>query len=249
MLKALQDIYSVFWVDVRNQKHHWQALVVTSLVQPLLYLITFGYGLNGSITFDGVSYLEFIIPGIVALTAFSNSYHGAAYKLQVDRFFYRSFDELLMAPVSQYSIVLGKALIGFVRGLLSSALILAVGLVLMPTLTITSLFLLVLIVSCLVFALFGVYIAFAIDSHQAMSTFSNLVILPMTFLCGTFFSLNALPEAAKWVLYVLPLTHASQCLRAASLLQPFPWLSLLALFGFGVAFFAGSYVTLKKKSL
>jgi ABC-type multidrug transport system permease subunit len=212
-------------------------------------LITFGYGLNGSITFDGVSYLEFIIPGIVALTAFSNSYHGAAYKLQVDRFFYRSFDELLMAPVSQYSIVLGKALIGFVRGLLSSALILVVGLILMPTLTVTPMFLLVLIVSCLVFALFGVYIAFAIDSHQAMSTFSNLVILPMTFLCGTFFSLNALPEAAKWGLYVLPLTHASQCLRATTLAQPFPWLSLLALVGFGAALFIGSYVTLKKKSL
>jgi ABC-2 type transport system permease protein len=248
-VKALRDIYSVFWVDIRNLKHHWQSLVITSLVQPLLYLITFGYGLNGSISFDGVSYLAFIVPGIVALTAFSNSFHGAAYKLQVDRFFYRSFDELLMAPVSPYSIVFGKALIGFVRGLISSAAILAVGLILLPTLTINPMFVTVLLLSCFVFALFGVFIAFAIDSHQAMSTFNSVVILPMTFLCGTFFSLSALPDAAKVVLYVLPLTHASQCLRAAALSQTFPWLSLLAILGFGVAFFIGSFVTLKKKSL
>lgn len=249
MLKAIVDIYSVFWVDIRNQKHHWQSILVTSMVQPILYLITFGYGLNGSISFDGVGYMAFIIPGIIALTAFSNSYHGAAYKLQVDRFFYRSFDELLMAPVSPYSIVVGKALIGFARGLLSSVLVLAVGFILMPTLTITPMFVAVLLIASFIFALFGVFIAFAIDSHQSMSTFNNLVILPMTFLCGTFFSLNALPEAAKWVLYALPLTHASQALRATTLTQPFPWLSLLALIGFGAAFFVGSFVTLKKKSL
>ena len=81
-----------------------------------------------------------------------------------------------------------------------------------------------------------------------MSTFNNLVILPMTFLCGTFFSLNQVPDSVKAVLYLLPLTHASSCLRAAALNQSFPWFSLVALAGFGAAFFLGAVVVLRRAS-
>jgi ABC-2 type transport system permease protein len=249
MLNALYDVYSVLWVDLRNMRRHWRSTVATSLVLPLLYLVAFGYGLGRGINLDGVNYLAFVVPGIVALTAFSTSFNGAASKLQVDKFFYKSFDELLMSPVSLQSIVVGKALIGVLRGLISSAAILVVGLILSPTLIVSPLFVIVLFVSCFVFALFGVLVALVINSHQGMSTFSNLVILPMTFLCGTFFALSQMPDAAKVVLYALPLTHSSECLRAAALGQSFPWLSLVALLSFGVAFFIGSVITLKKASV
>ncbi|MCW4019595.1 MAG: ABC transporter permease [Candidatus Bathyarchaeota archaeon] len=249
MFTTLTDIYAVLWVDLRNLKHRWRQVVATSLVQPLLYLVAFGYGLGSGVSFEGVSYLAFVIPGIIALTAFSNSFSGSSSKLQVDRFFFKSFDELLMSPVSLSSIIIGKALIGVVRGLISSVAILLVGLVLSPMLFVNPLFLLALFVSCFVFAMLGVLAAFVIPSHQDMSTFNSVVILPMTFLCGTFFSLSALPEAAKAFLYVLPLTHSSSCLRAAALGQSFPWLSLVVLIGFGVAFFAASMYVLKKTSV
>jgi len=253
MLDALTDVYSVFWLDVRNLRRHWRSILATSLIQPILYLVAFGYGLGAGVSIDGVSYLSFVIPGIVALTAFSTSYSGASSKLQVDRYFYKSFDELLMSPVSLQSIVIGKALVGVLRGLMSSLSILGVGYALsyyaQSPLTVTPLFLAVLFTTCFVFALLGVLVALVINSHQGMSTFSNLVILPMTFLCGTFFALSQLPDAAKAVLYALPLTHASQCLRAAALEQAFPWLSLVALCGFGVAFFAGCIVALKRTSV
>ncbi|MCW4006371.1 MAG: ABC transporter permease [Candidatus Bathyarchaeota archaeon] len=249
MFSALGDVYSVLWVDLRNLRRHWRHLVAISLVQPILYLVAFGYGLGRGVSFEGVSYLAFVIPGVVALTSFSTSFSGAASKLQVDRFFYKSFDEFLMSPVSLYSIVIGKALIGVVRGLISSFAILAVGFVLFPELLITPLFLVTLLISCFTFALFGVLVAFVIDSHQGMSAFNSLVILPMTFLCGTFFSLSALPEIGKAFLYALPLTHASTCLRSTALSQPFPWLSLIALAGFGVAFFFASIFVLNKKSV
>jgi ABC-type multidrug transport system permease subunit len=82
-----------------------------------------------------------------------------------------------------------------------------------------------------------------------MSTFNTLVILPMTFLCGTFFSLTQVPEGVKIALYLLPLTHSSDCLRAAALNQPFPWFSFVALIGFGLIFYFGSFFVLKKTSL
>lgn len=249
MLNALSDVSSVLYADLQNLRRHLRSLIATSLIQPLLYLVAFGYGLGQGVNMGGVSYLAFVIPGIIALTAFSQSYSGASAKLQVDRLFYKTFDEYLMAPVSLSSIIVGKALVGVVRGMIVSVAILAVGLVLSPLLIVSPLFVLTLFVSCFVFAMFGVLVAFLINSHQNMSTFSNLVILPMTFLCGTFFSFSGLPVAAQWLLYVLPLTHASLCLRAAALGQPFPWLSLAVLLGFGAAFFLGSIIALKKSSV
>ncbi|MDR2720413.1 MAG: ABC transporter permease [Nitrososphaerota archaeon] len=249
MMSILGDIYSVFWLDMRVLRRHWKALIATSLVLPLLYLVAFGYGLGRGIDVDGFNYLSFVIPGIVALTAFSISFNGAGSKLQVDKFFYKSFDELLMSPVSSYAIIIGKALIGVVRGLISAIAIYAVGLILATTILISPVFFLMLILSCFTFALFGVLVALVIKSHHGMSNFSTIVVLPMTFLCGTFFSLNQLPVVAKAVLYFLPLTHSAELLRATVLGLSFPWLSLVGLLAFGVTFFIGCMLALKKSSV
>jgi len=249
MVNVLSDIYSVLWVDLRFLRRHWLRTLATSIVSPVLYLVAFGYGLGRGISFEGYSYLEFVIPGIIALTAMTASYGGAGLKLHVDRLFYKCFDEYLLSPISLFSLAVGKTLIGVVRGLIASAALLVVGVVLSPTLMISPLFVFVLVSSCFVFSFLGVLVGLLAQSHQDMGTFSTLVILPMTFLSGTFFSLSQLPEAAKAVLYLLPLTHSSQTLRAAALGQPFPWLSLLALLGFGLIFFSACMVALKRTSV
>ena len=249
MITVLRDIYSVLWVDLRFLRRHWLRTLATSLVNPVLYLVAFGYGLGGGISFDGYSYLAFVMPGIIALTAMSSSYGGAGLKLHIDRLFYRCFDEYLMSPISLFSLAVGKTLIGVVRGLISTVAILAVGVIISPTLIVSPLFILVLVSSCFVFSFLGVLIGMWAKSHQDMTTFNTLVILPMSFLSGTFFSLNQLPEAVKAVLYLLPLTHSSECLRAAALGQAFPWLSFVALLGFGLLFFAGSMWALKRASV
>ena len=46
MSNALNDVYSVLWVDLRNLRRHWRSTVATSLIQPILYLVAFGYGLD-----------------------------------------------------------------------------------------------------------------------------------------------------------------------------------------------------------
>lgn len=249
MITVFRDAYSVLWVDLRFLRRHWLRTLATSLINPILYLVAFGYGLGRGISFEGYSYLDFVMPGIIALTAMTSSYGGAGMKLHVDRLFYKCFDEYLMSPISLFSLAIGKTLIGVVRGLIASIALLIVSVLISPTLIINPLFVLVLVSSCFVFSFLGVLIGLVAKSHQDMGTFNTLVILPMTFLSGTFFSLNQLPEAVKVVLYFLPLTHSSQCLRAAALSQPFPWLSLLALLGFGLVFFAGCMVALKRGSI
>jgi ABC-2 type transport system permease protein len=124
MLPMLRDIYSVLWVDLRFLRRHWLRTLATSIVNPVLYLVAFGYGLGHGISFEGFSYLEFVMPGIIALTAMTSSYTGAGLKLHVDRLFYKCFEEYLLSPISLFSLAVGKTLIGVVRGLIASVALL-----------------------------------------------------------------------------------------------------------------------------
>jgi ABC-type multidrug transport system permease subunit len=106
-----------------------------------------------------------------------------------------------------------------------------------------------LLLTCLVFSFLGVLAALLARSHQDLATFSSLILLPMTFLGGTFFSLAQVPWGLKMALYALPLTHCSICLRAAALDQPVPWGSLFAIIFFLMVFFSGCVVVLKRISV
>ena len=239
----------MLWVDLRFLSRNWLKTLATTLVAPVLYLLAFGYGLGNGVTVEGYSYLEFVIPGIIALTAMTTSFNAAGMKLHVDRLFYKCFDEALMSPVSFFSIIVGKTLIGVVRGLISTAALLAACYFFSPLPAVSTLFWLTLVVTCFVFSFLGVFVALVAKSHQDMSVFMSLVILPMSFLSGTFFSLSQVPEDLRVVLSISPLTHTSLCLRASALGQPFPWLSLLILVGFGVVFFGLCFAALRRTSV
>ncbi|NPV61595.1 MAG: ABC transporter permease [Methanotrichaceae archaeon] len=243
------DAYSILWSDLAALKRRWPRYLVTTLISPILYLVAFGWGLGKGIDVNGTSYLEFVIPGIIALTAMNASFNGAGTRLNVDRLYFKSFDECLMAPISQYSLLLGKALIGGVRGLISSVAFLILALIIAPAMHVSLPFMLGLLLCCLTFAFLGVLVALLARSHEDMATFGSLILMPMVFLGGTFFSVSQLPAGLKLVLYTLPLTHASLFLRAAALDQPLPWISFFVLLGFFGAFLLGGIRALKKISI
>jgi ABC-2 type transport system permease protein len=248
VLQTLRDIYAVVWVDLRFLRRNLGKTMALTLVAPILYLLAFGYGLGRGASIEGFSYLQFVIPGILALTAMTTAFNTSGLKLHVDRLFFKCFDETLMSPVSAFSIITGKALIGVVRGLLSSAALLLACLVFSPLPAVSLLFPLSLVVTCFSFSFLGVIVALLARSHQDMTLFMSLVVLPMAFLSGTFFSLSQVPEALSIILSISPLTHACLCLRASALGQPFPWGSLLILIGFGFAFFLLCFAALKKSN-
>ena len=246
MLETLLDIYTVVWVDLKYLKRNLLKTMALTLIAPVLYLLAFGYGLGRGTNIEGFSYIEFVIPGILALTAMTTAFNTSGLKLHVDRLFYKCFDETLMSPVSAFSIIMGKTLIGVLRGLLSSAALLLACLVFSPLPAVSILFPVSLVVTCFVFSFLGVIVALLAKTHQDMTLFMSLVVLPMAFLSGTFFSLNQVPEALSIILSLSPLTHACLCLRASALGTTFPWFSLLVLLGFGTVFFLLCFVALKR---
>ncbi len=245
------QVYHVAWSDLMFLKHNfWNTLIMT-VMSPLLYLIAFGYGLRSGTTDIGVSYVAFVIPGIMALSSLSSSFASTSTRLNVQRLYYKSFDEMVMCPLSMSAIILGKSMLGLVRGMLGCFLMYALGLCLAPDLQLTPLAIISVMLCCMIFSMLGVLAALLAKSHQSMATFNSLIILPMTFLCGTFFSVDSLDPIFQVILYCLPLTHASGCIRAACLpaYLDFPWWSLVVLLIFGAIIFAICYYLLKNRKI
>ena len=252
MIRFLKQVYYVAWGDMMFLKHNFLNILIMSVMSPLLYLIAFGYGLRTGSTDIGVSYVAFVIPGIVALSSLSSSFSSTSTRMNVQRLYYKSFDEMMMCPLSLPAIVFGKCMLGLTRGLVSCSLLYILGLFLTPELVLSPMFIICTILSCLIFSFLGMMAALLAKSHQSMATFNSLIILPMTFLCGTFFSVSSLNPVFQAILYCLPLTHASECIRAAALpdyISAFPWMSLVVLVAFGVVFFAVDYYLLKTRKV
>lgn len=249
----LRQVYYVAWGDLMFMRHNIVNILVTSIMSPILYLIAFGFGLRTGQTSIGVSYVAFVIPGIAALSSLSSSFSTTSTRMNVQRLYYKSFDEMMMCPLSLHAIVMGKCVLGLVRGLIASGLIYILGLCLpqAPELVASPLVALCIILSCVVFSMLGMASALIAKSHQSMATFNSLIILPMTFLCGTFFSVSDLNIVFQVILYCLPLTHASECIRAAALPDylDFPWISVVVLIAFGIAFYALDHWLLKTRKV
>ncbi len=248
MNNVFDDTCRVALSDMYYLKRNIWVLLATSLVTPLLYLIAFGYGLGKDVVMDGVDYIAFVIPGVIALTTLSSSFTTVSNKLMVQKRFYESFDEMMLCPVSKTGIIFGKAVLGMVKGMMCGTILLILGLFMSSDLHVTVMLIVCMVISCAVFSLLGVAAGMLMKDLPHMNLFNSFVILPMTFLCGTMFSLDALPGPAKLVIEVLPLTHTSECIRAAALGWQFPWISVLVLLAFGALFYLLSLYGLRHSS-
>ena len=113
-------------------------VTISSLVGPLLYLLAFGYGMrSGSTGGADVSYIAYVIPGIIAITTLTAGFASSSQKILIQRLFYTSFDELILCPMHTPSIILGKSVIGMLKGLVGSFVMLVLGLVLTPDMYLT----------------------------------------------------------------------------------------------------------------
>ncbi|MCI6869815.1 MAG: ABC transporter permease [Selenomonadales bacterium] len=215
----LFDIWTVFWRDWIVLKRRMVKFILSRMVAPTLYLVAFGWGLGRSIQVDSGTYLDFLVPGILALNSMNISFNSIT-PVHTERLFFKSLEEYLISPINPDSYVIGKMLAPIFRGLISSAIILVMAWLFGADLTITPLFLVILILNCLVFAEIGFLAAMKISSHEEMSQVNTYILLPMSFLCGTFFKTSTMPDVFRWFIEFLPLTHTSYLLRGIAQSQP-----------------------------
>ncbi|MEM9907614.1 MAG: ABC transporter permease [Cyanobacteria bacterium P01_D01_bin.44] len=247
----IADTVTIFWGDWLDLRVRIPQVAASGLVSPLIYILAFGLGLGSSIDrvatpTAGDSYLEFMLPGMVALSSMVISFGGTTFSICGERLFTKNFEEMLLYPIHPLALHLGKMLAGIVRGMLTAASVILVAVLFtqQPLSFINPLFLLLLVLNCAVFAGLGVIVGLNVKSLESVGLFNNFLIVPMSFLGATFFDPATLPSALKAIVYLLPLTYTSVGLRAAAYqpLAEFPWYSIPILLVVAIALsFIGAY--------
>ena len=208
---------AIYTIWLREVKRYFRARerVVGSIMQPLFWFLIFGIGLGKSIQFTGLAtdYFSFMVPGVIGMSLlFTSMFSGVS--VIWDREF-GFLKEILVAPVSRLSIVIGKALGGATTAIVQGVIILAIGFALGANIQLYSLLFLLpmMAVISIGFVSFGLAIASMMDTLEGFQLIMNFVVQPMFFLSGALFPLLSLPDWMRIVTYINPMTFAVETLR------------------------------------
>ncbi|MDR1275373.1 MAG: ABC transporter permease [Candidatus Accumulibacter sp.] len=219
---------AVYFRELLILKHRLKRQVAGMAVSPLLYILTFGYALGGHLRIGENAYLDFLLPGLVAMSSMTQAF-AISSDINISRFYFHTFEEIQAAPVGRFAYVFGEIAAGVTRVLIAALVILALGRLFGVTPHCGVFFWLAVVLNGFAFSALGIATALLVKTHADQSILSNFIITPMAFLGGTFFPLEGLPAWAQTLLSFLPLTHAARIIRADALGTPIAPASFLVL--------------------
>jgi ABC-2 type transport system permease protein len=205
------NIYAVRVIYKYEMLRAWETLLqsfVSPVISTALYFVVFGSAIGARIEqIEGVSYGSFIVPGLMMLALLTQSISNAAFGIFLPKFTGTIY-EVMSAPISFIEI-----LIGYVGAAATKALI--VGLIILGTagffvpLEISHPVWMMgyLVLTCISFSLFGFIIGLWADNFEKLQLIPLLVITPLVFLGGTFYSLDMLPPAWQTVTLLNPVVY------------------------------------------
>ena len=190
----------------------WFRTIAQSIASPVistcLYFVVFGSAIGSKITsIDGISYGSFIVPGMIMLSILTESISNASFGIYFPRFTGTIY-EVLSAPVDYIEILLGYVGAAASKSILLGLLILATAFFFVP-LQIKHPFLMLffLILTSITFSLFGFIIGLWADGFEKLQIIPMLIITPLTFLGGSFYSIKMLPEFWQQVSMLNPVVY------------------------------------------
>ncbi len=241
----MKGLFALFLREMLIIRKRLFKMILSFSVSPLLYMVAFGLGLGKNLEVENVQYMVFMVPGLVAMSSMGQSF-AIASEINISRFYWKIFEEFQAAPVSNFAIALGEILSGMVRGVMAATVIVILAMVFGVKVHLSLYFWISVLVNTFIFSALAVNAAMLVRSHADQAMLSNFVITPMAFLCGTFFSLQSLPDWAYYAVQALPLTHTSGIIRAAALGNTMPWNHFFIALGFGIVFFISSVYMVKR---
>jgi ABC-2 type transport system permease protein len=204
--------------------------VAQPVITTALYFLVFGFALGGRVhEFDGVSYVRFIVPGLVMLSLIQNSFLNTASSMFIAKM-QGTIVDLLVAPLSPLELLIAFTTAALIRGLLVGTIVWVVaaaftGFSIAHPLWVITFAVLV----SIEFALFGLTIAIWSDKFEQLNLIPTFVITPLTFLGGVFYSARMLPEPWSTITKLNPVLYMVEGLRYGMLGQAHasPWVGLV----------------------
>ncbi|SLN63813.1 ABC-2 type transporter [Aquimixticola soesokkakensis] len=232
LMRELEGLRAIWWRDVRRMLTD-KNQIVGGVSRPLLWVIVLGVGLNpwfrgevyGSVRFVvPFTFVQFLFPAIILLNLLYASVQSAVSLIWDLKF--GVLREVLVAPLSRATVLVGKILGGMTVALVHGALVLCVARAAGVAMTLSELVSLLGIMAALSFGLtaFGIVIALSLREFDSFGVFSNAVILPLYFTAGSVFPLDAglsraqtLTTYPQWLVSIVevnPLTYVLDLMRA-----------------------------------
>jgi ABC-2 type transport system permease protein len=211
------SVIYVLWLRELRRYVRSRSQIVGSLGQPLLYLIALGFGLGPVFQKAGQgSYVQFVAPGIIAMTVlFSSIFSGMG--LLWDRQF-GFLKETLVAPVPRIQVMLGRTLgaasVAMCQGLLVALVCFLAGFRVAELKALPLAFLFMALIACL-FSAMGTAIGSILQNIQGFQLIMNFLVMPIFFLSGALYPLNDLPGALSIITRLDPLAYGVDGLRTA----------------------------------
>ena len=204
------------WHAVRSiylfEMNRWRRTVVQSVVSPVistsLYFVVFGAAIGSAISaIDGVPYGAFIVPGLLMLSLLTQSISNAAFGIYFPRFSGTIY-EILSAPVSPLEIVLGYVGAAATKSLILGLIILATAALFVPLrIEHPLVMILFLVLTATTFSLFGFVIGIWADGFEKLQLVPLLIVTPLAFLGGSFYSIDMLPPFWRTVSLFNPVVY------------------------------------------
>jgi ABC-2 type transport system permease protein len=192
----------------------WTQTVAAPILSSFLFILVFGLSLGGRIKhIDGVDYDVFIVPGLIAMAMIQATYannSASVFQARFDRY----LNDVLAAPMRPWEINLALSIGGVVRALLIGAGLLACSLAVVDVPVRHPLELVVAVALALVlFSSFGVIVGIYANAWDHTAFVTNIVILPLTFLGGVFYSVDTLPSPWHEISHANPIFYLLNAVR------------------------------------
>lgn len=219
---SFQAIY-VLWLREIKAFIRARSRIIGNIIQPFFFLAILGIGFNSSMRFtvgelEGINYLQFLVPGLVGMTLlFSSMFAGLS--ILWDRQF-GFLKEIMVAPVSRISLVLGRVAGGITTTIVQATSILVIACLFGFKLAgffqilLSAGFMLLISVG---FVGMGVAFASVMEDMHGFQIIMNFLIMPIFFLSGALFPLQGLPSWLSFLTYIDPLTYGVDALRGVML--------------------------------
>ncbi len=212
-----------FAVFIRSLPYY----LVTTFLEPLLYLAAFGFGVGslvGSVHTQGVelTYRRFIFSGVIAQTVLFQGFYEGAFGAFVRMYYQRIFQAIAITPITLTEVLWGEMLWDASKASVAAEVVAIIGVVTgdFPALSLVTL-LPVVFLSSLLFSAMGLAAAAYSRSIDQLSYPQYLLVFPMFLFCGVFYPVDALPEALRDVAWFFPLTSVNSLVRTITLGLPF----------------------------
>ncbi|MDB5600718.1 MAG: transporter permease [Xanthobacteraceae bacterium] len=205
------NLHAIRAIYIFEMSRTWRTLlqsVVSPVISTSLYFVVFGAAIGSRIPeIEGVSYGSFIVPGLVMLSLLTQSIANASFGIYFPKFTGTIY-ELLSAPISYFEIVLGYVGAAATKSIILGLIILATAGLFVP-LHIAHPFLMLtfLVLTSVTFSLLGFIIGIWADGFEKLQVVPLLIVTPLTFLGGSFYSINMLPPFWQTVTLFNPVVY------------------------------------------